>query len=93
MNKGKNKCPFCAEEVLQDAIKCKHCGELLGFDSDNATKKLKKVQKKSRRFKILYIVIGIVIFIGYVSYKIEESQQRVLDNLQYTVNDLNNLYN
>ena len=23
------KCPFCAEEILADAVKCKHCGELL----------------------------------------------------------------
>jgi hypothetical protein len=23
------KCPFCAEEILIDAVKCKHCGSML----------------------------------------------------------------
>jgi len=32
-------CPFCAEEIQSEAIKCKHCGEFLAQGSSNQTEK------------------------------------------------------
>ena len=49
------KCPFCAEEIQDDAVKCKHCGEFLT--------KEKPIQKRSNPAGIgCLIVIGILLF-------------------------------
>ncbi len=49
------KCPFCAEEIQDEAIKCKHCGEFLN-DSNQARFSEEKIQWYFRKS---FIVIAL----------------------------------
>ena len=69
------KCPFCAEEIQEEAIKCKHCGEFL---IDAELKKLKKGGNIKWYHKTSFVVISILCF-GPLALPL------VLYNPQYSV--------
>ena len=49
------KCPFCAEEIQNEAIKCKHCGEFLDT-SHHARLAEEKIQWYFRKSFIIFAV-------------------------------------
>ena len=49
------KCPFCAEEIQDDAIQCKHCGEFL-----DASSRRRFAEKKMQwYFRTSFVVIAV----------------------------------
>jgi len=51
------KCPFCAEEIQDDAIKCKHCGE---FMIDAELKRMRKDSDVKWFHRTPFVVISIL---------------------------------
>lgn len=56
------KCPFCAEEILVDAKKCKHCGEFLE-EKPVVIEQTSKRYKKQMLVGVTVSVFGTLIFV------------------------------
>ena len=72
MKKNMKKCPFCGEDIISDALKCKHCGKWLEqrpqtVSTVDYTSGWDLFEKLYSNYGLVKLACGIAIFLEIIS--------------------------
>ena len=87
------ECPFCKEEIKDDAIKCKHCKSMLVFTTQNPSNQKRVSIKHIMHFNKIFdwilgasrkklIILGILVLILFVSLPLIHRNGNLQDNTE-----------
>lgn len=62
------KCSYCAEEIQDDAVFCKHCrSSLVKSNTPPSTKPAQTIELTSKRYKKRYLYSALVMLVGFIT--------------------------
>lgn len=89
MKKETMKCPYCGEEILSVALKCKHCGEWLNEEEDDDEMEAEEEEETfSNDNNWIYELIGVVIILVIAFFTLpskEKQTEKMKENLRVLV--------